>query len=64
MNTTATCTIKNGTYCCDRPEGHTGLHGTYVREHRIQTRSKTYERRAVWSSAYAPVKFSLATATR
>ena len=62
MPTTATCASRNGSYCCDRPEGHGGKwHGTNVRHRR---NGKTYERRAVWAGAYAPVKFSVATATR
>lgn len=62
MNTTAKCPVKNGTYCCDLPEGHNSrLHGANVRHRR---NGKTYERRAVWTSSYSPVKFSVATATR
>ncbi|MGH4000125.1 MAG: hypothetical protein ACRDTJ_22005 [Pseudonocardiaceae bacterium] len=57
MTTTATCTAKNGTYCCNTglPEGHAGDH--ISRRHWRTLRSgNVYDRVTTWASAYGPVK--------
>lgn len=54
-----TCEARNGSYGCQRPEGHGGMfHAKTVQQRKG---GRVYRRTAFWTDAYGEVKFSIPT---
>lgn len=54
-----TCPARNGSYCCQRPEGHSGMF--HAKSIQFRKDGRTYRKTAYWADAYSAVRFSIPT---